>query len=835
VRRRATHLLTSLCAFVVAVQASAGIRADRTYPLPNAGFDAGLSGWSQTSSTGGTPFVPSDGPVGGVPSALADTAAPAQARLWQTLPVGPKTSGAWLGRPDEKLELGAAVWIGASAGAGRVRLEVHAATPGGSVVIAGSAPLDVAAAPRDRWLWLHTAPAGALQARVPADATQVTALVIVDASGPVWIDRLLCGRFEHGQWRLAGAGFEGGALAPAWVTSGQVTISTPGVEADAYYGTGYLELGGAGPAWARQAVPLLGLPGTPAPRREAEACAWLHVEADAQLPSQPSASHVVELELLAWEQGSPWSTAQRVAHAVWMPADGAQGTWSFLETAPLAALPLGRSHVAVRVSKSFPGTVRVDHVQLGERHGVDGNPRRHVTAHYVGRYRSPLSPHAVTSPATSQGIWRNWAWTQPPACDPTFQRWFHQPDCAASPGCFRLNGRRDGAVGVEDGPDDLPLAGAYDSRDADVVRYHVRLAEAIGLDSFTYLHQGHTLALQTAAGGGEPLNEQAFETLLDVAEEPGRDLKVAVMYEPKVHLLGWVQGQPTLADKKAGIEADLVHLLDTYGDRKALLKRDGRVVVYVFRNDVCDPTGQQCLDDGDWLEMRTHVEQATGRGLFLVADVPPADLAFDGLSRWQLIALPLLRYRTWSQAASRTQAVPAPGVADAASHAAAINAVAAGWASQDDAARQAIGIAWPGFDDTGVGGWGQDNLAGTDGAPLCVRVAPDLGGAFLDATFEAAVDSAAEWVQVASWNDWNERTHLEPSWSAGFAQAAWSGAAIPPAARQEALGRALRLQAAVAAFQARHGGGGGTPAELERVAVEYLRLARYRPSVVEYD
>ena len=42
-------------------------------------------------------------------------------------------------------------------------------------------------------------------------------------------------------------------------------------------------------------------------------------------------------------------------------------------------------------------------------------------------------------------------------------------------------------------------------------------------------------------------------------------------------------------------------------------------------------------------------------------------------------------------------------------------------------------------------------------------------------------------------------------------------------------------QSAVAAFHARHGGGGGTPADLERVAVEYLRRARYRPSVVEYD
>ena len=566
-----------------------------------------------------------------------------------------------------------------------------------------------------------------------------------------------------------------------------------------------------------------------------EACAWLYVEGDAPLPTKPKSTYAIDLEVLAWEPGSPWSSATLVAQGKWLPTAAQAGRWVFLETVPRAALPLERSHVVVRVAKSFGGTVRADFVQLGERHGVDGNPKKHVTAHFVGRYRSPLSRESVTATLPGLETWRNWAWTEPPACDAGHQAWFHQPDCAASPGCFRLNGRRDAAVSLEAGLDELPLVGAYDSRDRNVLRYQVQLARAIGLDSFTYLHQGHTLAQQTAALGREPLNEQVWEALLDVAEEPRNPFKVAVMYEPKVHLLGWVQGQPTLAAKKAGIEADLVHLLDTYGDRKAVLKRDGRMVVYVFRNDVCDPSGQQCLDDGDWLEIRQVVEQASGRGLYLVADVPPAQRAFDGLSRWELVGLPLLRYRTWTQAAAGQPAWPAPTAADARAHADALQAVATDWAAEDDRARLAIGIAWPGFDDTGVGGWSSVNLLGIDGAPLCVRVSPDLGGALFASTLASAFDAGLDWVQVASWNDWNERTQVEPRWRRAWADAVLAGIPAPASATLEVFDRARQLQSAIARFKRGPGSFEPAPERLEDIAAWYLRRARKDPAVVEYD
>jgi hypothetical protein len=809
------------------------VRADGVYTLTNPSFASGLAGWQQWSSQGRGPFDVSNGPLGGTPSLHADLAAGVSGSLWQELAV---SSGQGSPQVGDKLELGARLWLGAGSGSGALWIEVLALGDFGAQAIARSAELQVASAPQGRWLWLATAPLASFGGRVPSGTTGLRLLVHLEVSGPLWIDALQCGKFEYGEWSLVGNDFEGGKLAAAWQTSGEVTVSTPGLQPYAYRGQGFLRLGGSSGASAFQAVPVAGWSGTPAHGRVPEACAWAYVTGGAALPASPSASHEVELCVRAWEQGTPLASAVLLARARWRPVVGEALSWTFLQTEPLAAaaLPLDRSHVLVEVKKNFAGIVRVDFVQLGERFGVDGNPKRHATAHYVGHFRSPHAKEAVSAPPASSEIWRTWSWTAPPACDGNFTAFAHEPECTASPACFRVNGRRDGATSVQASLDSLPLAGAYDSRDRDVLRYHVRAAQAIGLDSFTYLHQGHTLATQTAGFGLEPLNSETYEALLDVAEEPGINFKVALMYEPKVHFNGWVQGEPSLDDKLAGIAADLVHLVDSYYLRKAALKRDGRLVVFVFRNDVCDGSGQQCLSDAHWLAIRQQVESATGRELFLVADVPPAaDSAFDGLSRWDLVALPLLRFRTWSQVAAGIPAMPAPDGASASAHGNLVNQAAREWALQDDAQRLAVAIAWPAFDDSGVAGWGAQNGLGSDGAPLCVRIAPDLGGDFFEATLAAARASDADWIQIATWNDWNEGTQIEPRWNREWSQAALDGAPAPAASVQAVFDRAFRLRNWLAGFKL-----GVHPLgkfALEGVAADYLRRAHGDAAVVEYD
>ena len=71
-------------------------------------------------------------------------------------------------------------------------------------------------------------------------------------------------------------------------------------------------------------------------------------------------------------------------------------------------------------------------------------------------------------------------------------------------------------------------------------------------------------------------------------------------------------------------------------------------------------------------------------------------------------------------------------------------------AGRDDAVQAAA--VWPGADDTGVMGWGSGP-----------RVLDRRDGDFYDSTWEAAVAYDARWIVIATFNDWNEGTEIEPS------------------------------------------------------------------------
>lgn len=458
--------------------------------------------------------------------------------------------------------------------------------------------------------------------------------------------------------------------------------------------------------------------------------------------------------------------------------------------------------------------------------------RLRVGASYVARYRSPRFPGAAGNPGTSEGNWRGWSWREGPVCEPQFTGFAHDPDCASSLACFRPNGRRDIAVGIEDGLDRLPLAGSYDSRDRDLLRYHVEIARAAGIDHFLFDLTGHTLAEARRAQGLEALNEEAFLALLDVVSTPGHELGITAMYEPKVHFLGWIPAEPTLADKKAGIVADLVHLLSGPAMSPNWVRVDGRPVLFLFRQRVCSPDGSMCLDDADWAEMRAAVVQATGIDPVLVADETPASgSVFEGLSRWRLVDPAFLRYRTFTAARDGVSSWPPPSPDAVRAFAGGLAEQVRGWVEQGPAGRFGVGVVWPGFDDTGVAGWGQPNLVGEDGLPLCVRVAEDPLGRFYADTTDAALSAGFDWIQIATWNDWNERTAIEPAWHPDLASPwAWF-APLPPDVEACVFGRLIETQQWIAAAR----GGAAEPEALIEIAREYMLASYFDPLVVRYD
>ena len=656
-----------------------------------------------------------------------------------------------------------------------------------------------------------------------------------------------------GGYAFSGGSFEeSGWEGVLWETSGVVGASDAALEPWAVYGGRFARLAGSGAAEILRRLPIGTERDEPRVGDAVEGCVWVRLAADVPLGPVANPDAYVELELLGWVAGTPLDAAWTLATERWLPVSGEGEYWRLLHTEALGGgvLAAPATHLLLRINKTLPGSVELDYAQAGVVGSVDGNPGRLVTATYVGWYHSPFGLEAVGNASTPRELWRNWAWLTPPYGEPDYTELFHNPDCATGADCLRSNGRRNGATSEEWGPDGLPLIGAYDSRDTDVIRYHVGLARAVGVDALVFDTLGHVLAQQQAAQTGEaPLEEMTLLRLLDAAEEAG-DTKVALMYEPKGHMSGWVAGEGDFAARKAGILADLVWFVEALGRRRALLTLDGDIVLHVF-NPYADLVGgaagdPPALADADWRELVDDVRALTGRGLFLISTLKPqsigapqADL-FGGFLRWKFVEPSLLHYATWQDFKDRIPAWPPPSVADIDVFAAASNGLAVDWAAEDDLRRLAVAVAWPGFDDSGVGGWGAPNINGTDGLPIRVRVLDPLHdpagkSVFFERTLSAATASGAKWLHLATWNDWNEQTALEPLWNEALVQALLAGVPPDPADLASSLGRVSLAQDRVAAFKGLPGPGALKRARLTEVVEEYVLAAWTDAGVVLYD
>ena len=134
-----------------------------------------------------------------------------------------------------------------------------------------------------------------------------------------------------------------------------------------------------------------------------------------------------------------------------------------------------------------------------------------------------------------------------------------------------------------------------------------------------------------------------------------------------------------------------------------------------------------------------------------------------------------------------------------------------------------------------MGGWASGNFPGSDGQPLCVRIASDLDGAFFTTTLASALDSGADWIQLATWNDWNELTQIEPVWRRDYVGAVLNGGLVTEPMVQRVFARAIEARAAIAHHKGLQIGNDLVPGALHAAAAGYLRDARLDPTVVEYD
>lgn len=821
-RRRIFAAALGLACLAGSGSAAAG--DEDAFLAPDLSFDGGLGGWQQSCSQGGTPF--SALAVDGRSVARCELANPANATLWHDWSIA--QLGAPLpvsGLPGERLRASFELWLSSDVGAGSLTLRVVALENGAERELS-SAELALDSAPRGCWFRYTT---GVATGGLSPATTAVRLECTLNAPGEVRIDEGRLGYERPSRLAAIAGDFEdaGGG----WIADAGSFARWNDATIGGYRGTGCALLLG-NTARLERAVALTGAVDELCAGQAVEAGAWVRVADSASLGWQPSAQNELRLSVRARDAGGNASAV--LAETRWQPTNGSRGEWFYVETTPIGSglIPAGSTELLIEFASNIESSLRVDEVSLGQQDALDGNPERMVGLNYVGRYRSPLYPLGAGDLIDSGHNWRNWHWVAPPGPDPSFTGFRHDPDCSTSTACFRPNGRRNIAVGTEFGADDLPLIGAYDSRDSDVLRYHVELAEAIGVDFLIYEYLGHKLAVQNELAGSEAINEETFESILDLLEDPQYSLKTAVMYEPKVHMQGWVAGEPTLFDKKNGIAEDLTHLVDYHENARGLLRRGGQIVVFLFRDRSCNGSGTQCLDADDWEDILDWVEFDTGERVFLIADaLPEAGAPFGGMSRWDLVSRELLRYRTFADAAAGTPTAPAPSPDALQLHCEQRHDLGRNWELGDPWRRLHVPIVWPGFDDTGVAGWGLNNLLGEDGLPLGVRVADPLNGAFYRTTVTSAIDSSARWVQIATWNDWNEGTRIEPAWDANFGTSQFVSLALDTRVQRQVFGRALETQAWIAGFK----GTTAAPSELPRIALRYMLQAVFDPAVTQYD
>jgi hypothetical protein len=817
-QRAAQALLPAFAAF-----------APAELPLPNAGFDSSLAGWTVVAPAESVAHAILPGTGEGV--ARMRVGGAVSASLGVAVAVGSAGDAiAWspqAGDPGERPRFGARVQVGPGTDGGSVVVEVLALSAGVERSMART-EVRLRRLAAGRWVWVDARPLAGERLRSGDQAILVRVSVegSAGATSQIFVDQCAARLDEAQLESLGDPGFEE-PLGPgsAWESWGVVFASDPGLAADDWTGTRHVVFGGTGSAGVRQSLPLYQTAGGLAIGSHAEAGVWVRVEPGARLGRVGEKSKRVELRLKA-RRGRGARTLGKLS---WLPTLKDCGVWRYVEVTGARALRAADQELIFEVEKSFVGELSVDAAQVGSAGGVHGHPQRLVGCNYVGRYASEV--WGVTGPGTPGLQWRNWRWTTGTPCDLGWDELDHDPDCAGNPDCMRASGRRDAAISELGGANMLPLAGTYDSRDPAIARFHVRLASAIGIDHFVFDHLGHTLAEQSRANGMDALNEDSYEVLLDAVDAEDGGFRVAIMYEPKVHFSGWITGEDTLQARRAGVVRDLVHFAQTYGRRRAMLRHDGQLVVYVFRNAM--QWGGGGMDTAAWLEARREVEHKTGERLFLVADnIPGAESAFGGISKWNLVERDCLQYRTFGDIRHQTPSWPEPQVSALEAHAAGVVGSARAWAWSEAENRIAAAVVWPGFDDSGVAGWGSENLIGEDGLPLCVRVTDSLGGAFFATTQSAALAVRPDWIQVATWNDWNELTQIEPAWHPNLEEQLLSGS-LSPGVLEHCFGRALEAQAMVSVFRAV--ATDLEPQDLVDAAARYLEEVRSDPLVLAYD
>jgi hypothetical protein len=257
-----------------------------------------------------------------------------------------------------------------------------------------------------------------------------------------------------------------------------------------------------------------------------------------------------------------------------------------------------------------------------------------------------------------------------------------------------------------------PLVGYYDSDDPEVVRWHVRLAKAAGIDAFL-----------VSWWGGANVSGKAFEqTILPVAA--GEGFKVAMCSE----LAQFHHDVKVLARQTAEV-------LGRTKDSPGYLKMDGKPVVYLYQVPF-DPK----LTIQTFTELQREVEAKTGPVYWLMDKVSNAgNRGMNFPADWLAVPeIPMIGfYGTFSIKRIWKQEDLSPDYSRLVKQAHA-------------AGKKVFLPAHPGHDNSGF-------------RPDDFFVIPRDDGATLRGYLRAITEAGADVALLTSFNEWPETTIVEPS------------------------------------------------------------------------
>jgi hypothetical protein len=269
------------------------------------------------------------------------------------------------------------------------------------------------------------------------------------------------------------------------------------------------------------------------------------------------------------------------------------------------------------------------------------------------------------------------------------------------------NGRRDIASVF------YPLIGPYDQMDRAVLEYHVLTALASGIDGFVADWYGPGTR-----------SDRVFGELVASAERYG--IKTAICLEEKSFFPGYSQAK-TRAEVLDVMQAQIQHVLDKYAGSDAYLRHNGEPVFFIFNGYGDGQLGPMNLSPE---EVANVLGRFTNETVLLVRGYFTG--AYAGIARGSYLWCDDAKTR----AKFYDEALPA----------------------RDDGKLDfVVGVASPGFNDTGVNGWGNGP-----------RITDRRGTKEYEENWAEVLERKPDAVQVATWNDFEEGTTVEPSEEYGF-------------------------------------------------------------------